>query len=153
MGSVRQRFSPAFLSAGALTLDTGAHALIGPHGSCDLHLGAYAVLRALMQRPGMVVEIGQLVAECWPDVDLEPGHAEGSVRVRVLRARAAIESVGASGKLLRSVSGIGYRIEGAPRVVRAFTLEQAAALDQLLATHPNAALVAAFAVPTAGASA
>jgi len=149
MGSVRQRFSPPFLSAGVLTLDTGAHALIGPRGTCDLHLGAYAVLRALMQRPAIVVEIGQLVAECWPDADLEPGHAEVSVRMRVLRARAAIEDVGASGKLLRSVSGVGYRIEGAPRVVRAFTPEQAAAFDQLLATHPDAALVAAFATPAA----
>lgn len=151
MGLVRQRFSPAFLSAGVLTLDTGAHALIGPGGSCDLHLGAYAVLRAVMQRPGIVVEIGQLVAECWPDADLEPDHAEVSVRMRVARARAAIESVGASGKLLRSVSGVGYRIEGAPRMVRAFTPEQAAALEELLASHPNAALVAAFATPAAGA--
>ncbi len=149
MGSLRQRFSPVFLSAGALTLDTGAHALIGPGGSCDLTLGAYAVLRALMERPGVVIEIGQLVAECWPDADLEPGHAEVSVRMRVLRAREAIANVGASGKLLRSVSGVGYRIEGAPRVVRAFTPEQAAAFDQLLATHPDAALVAAFASPVA----
>lgn len=153
MGLVRQRFSPAFLSAGVLTLDTGAHALIGPGGSCDLHLGAYAVLRAVMQRPGIVVEIGQLVAECWPDADLEPDHAEVSVRMRVARARAAIESVGASGKLLRSVSGVGYRIEGAPRMVRAFTPEQAAALEELLASHPNAALVAAFATPATGAAA
>ncbi len=149
MGPLRQRFSPVFLSAGALTLDTGAHALIGPGGSCDLTLGAYAVLRALMQRPGVVIEIGQLVAECWPDADLEPGHAEVSVRMRVLRAREAIANVGASGKLLRSVSGVGYRIEGAPRVVRAFTPEQAAAFDQMLATHPDAALVAAFASPVA----
>ena len=139
----------AFLSAGVLTLDTSARTLSGPTGTRALHGMTYLFLRTLMRHPGQAVAIEQIVAACWPEPALRPAGVDGAVRARVLQVRQAISQVGASRKLLRMVYRGGYLIEGAPRVVHAFSPEQAAAFHQILATHPDAALVAAFASPTA----
>lgn len=147
MGTLRHSSASAILSAGTLQLDTAAMTLTGPAGTCTVPHGAFALLRALLERPGQVMSLEQLVRACYPEPDQEPGNAEAAVKTRVLRARDAIEHVGGSGTLLRSIYGAGYILDGEPRTVRALTPEQAAALDQILATHPNAALVAAFAGP------
>ena len=135
----------AFLSAGVLTLDTSARTLSGPTGTCVLHGMTYLFLRTLMRQPGQAVVIEQIVAACWPEPALRPAGVGGAVRARAVQVRQAISQVGASRKLLRMVYRGGYLIEGVPRVVRAFTPEQAVAFHQILATHPDAALVAAFA--------
>ena len=150
MGTLRSPFASAVLSAGALQLDTAAMALSGPAGTCTVPHGAFTLLRALMERPGQVMTMEQLVKACWPDPEQEPGNAEAAVKTRVLRAREVIEQIGASGKMLRSVYGAGYTIDGEPRTVRTLTPEQDVALERLLATHPDAALVAAFAAQAPG---
>ena len=152
MGTLRPPSASAVLSAGALQLDVAAMALTGPAGMCTVPHGAFALLRALMERPGQVMTVEQLVKACWPDPEQEPGNAEAAVKTRVLRARDVIEQVGGSGKLLRSIYAAGYTFDGEPRTVRTLTPEQDAALERLLATHPDAALVAAFATQAPGAT-
>lgn len=152
MGALRPPSASAILSVGVLQLDTAAMALSGPAGTCTVPHGAFTLLRALMERPGQVMSMEQLVKACWPEPEQEPGNAEAAVKTRVLRAREVIDQVGASGKLLRSIYGAGYAVEGTPHVVRVFTPEQASTLEQLLATHPDAALVAAFATQAPGAT-
>ncbi len=146
-----QPLPSAFLSAGVLTLDTAAHILSGPAGTRELHGRTYVLLRTLMRQPGQAAPMAQIVEAFWPDPDLQPRKLADAVKGRVLQARHAIAAVGAPRNLLRVVYRGGYLIEGAPRVVRALTPAQAVALDQLLATHPNAALVAAFATQAPGA--
>ena len=142
MVTPRPRFDPPFLSAGDLTLDAAARCLIGPDGECELPVGAYVVLRELMKQPGVAVETGALIAAMWPDPDLEPGHAVKLLRTQVCRTRDLVRKVGVAGTLLRAVNGIGYRLDGEARVVRAFTPAQAEALNTLIRSHPNTALAA-----------
>jgi DNA-binding response OmpR family regulator len=111
----------------------------------DLDLAPYVVLRELMRRPGAVVSQAQLIEASWPDPDLEPARPEDAIRVRICRAREALEQVGAPREQLALRFPRGYSIEGERRVVRSFTPAQAAIVDRLLATHPDRAAVQALA--------
>ena len=146
MASSRPIHPQACLSVGSLVLDAGARTLTGPAGTCDLRVGALAVLRALMRQPGQVVEIGRLIEARWCS-NLEPASAQTAIRMALSRARDAIAHVGGDPKQLRAASGVGYKLIGEAKVVRSFTLEQAALLDQLLASHPDATRVAALVEP------
>lgn len=131
----------ALLTVGELVLDIAARTLTGPIGTSDLTVGAFAVLLALMKNQGAVLETGQLIEARWRP-DLEPANAPTMIRMAVSRARSAIAQVGADPKQLRAVTAVGYRLGGAPRVVRAYTREQAAVLERIIATHPDQQLVA-----------
>lgn len=130
-----------YLSAGVLVLDTHTRSLTGPTGSCRLDVAPFIVLRELMRRPGAVISQEQLIEASWPDQDSEPDHPEDAIRARVCRAREALERVGAPREQLALRFPRGYSIEGERRVVRAYTPRQAAALDRLVATHPDRAAV------------
>lgn len=117
-------------------LDTHAHKLTGPTGEIDLDVAVFVVLRELMRRPGAVVTLARLTEASWPDPDCEPDDVPQALRQRVSRSRAALKRVGVPGSSLRLSFQVGYAIDGAPRVVRALTPAQAAALDALAATHP-----------------
>lgn len=141
MKSALPGFARSLLSAGHLVLDTAARTLTGPTGTCDLSVGAYAVLRALMKSPGVVLETNSLIAERWCP-DLEPANAETSIRMAISRARDAISVVGGNPKQLRAVSGVGYRLDGAAWAVRAYAPGHVELLHRLIASHPDGDLVA-----------
>lgn len=129
------------LSAGALVFDTEARSLIGPSGQIVLDRGSFTLLGELIRHPGATRPLSVLAEVIWPTKVPEPCRAVWAIRMRVMRARKAMEQVGVPGRSLRCVRGVGYRMDGAPQVVRVFSPSQAHALDRLLQTHPDRASV------------
>lgn len=129
------------LSAGALVLDTESRSLNGPSGQIVIERGSYLLLSELMRHPGATLLLSTLAAVIWPTNTPDMSRAVLAVRMRVMRTRKAMEQVGVPGRSLRCVRGVGYRMDGAPQVVRVFSPSQAHTLDRLLRTHPDRAAV------------
>lgn len=128
--------TPPVLTAGPLVLDTGSRLLSGPRGSVRLDLGPYCLLKQLMAHPWQVLPYERLTAAIWPDPEMEPENAVAALRVRAARARDAMQKVGVAPTRLVTQHATGFLIEAEPRVYRALTPMQAAAVDALAATHP-----------------
>lgn len=96
------------LSAGGITLDPAAHTVTADGAPVALTLKEFELLRALMERPGMVFTRDQLLSGIWgTDYDGETRTVD--VHVRTLR-----QKLGACGGLIVTVRGVGYRLEAAP---------------------------------------
>jgi uroporphyrinogen-III synthase len=66
----------------------------------------YAVLAALARRPGVVVPPAQLLAEAWGHA---APHDESAIKHQVARLRRKLDGTGID---IRTVRGVGYRLEG-----------------------------------------
>ncbi len=82
--------------------------LVGPAGRAELTTREAQLWSALLARLGEVVTRAELLARVWgPDFDGEPNVVD--VYVGYLRAK--LEQTGAAGVRLRTVRGLGYRLE------------------------------------------
>jgi DNA-binding response OmpR family regulator len=71
----------------------------------------FDLLRYLAERPGLVLRRGTLMADVW-GVDEPMGSRTVDVHIRRLR-----DKLGADHTLITTVRGVGYRFDGAGRVV------------------------------------
>ncbi len=96
-----------FFRAGSLEIDFAARAVTVKGREVKLTATEYALLKILAQHAGKVVTHKHLLREVWG-----PNAEERSqyLRVYMNHLRKKIERAGAEEKLLRTESGIGYRL-------------------------------------------
>jgi two-component system, OmpR family, KDP operon response regulator KdpE len=96
-----------FFRAGSLEIDFNARAVTVKGREVKLTATEYALLKILAQHAGKVITHKQLLREVWG-----PNSEEQSqyLRVYMTHLRKKIEPADAGDKLLRTESGIGYRL-------------------------------------------
>jgi two-component system KDP operon response regulator KdpE len=96
-----------FFRAGSLEIDFNARAVTVKGREVKLTATEYALLKILAQHAGKVITHKQLLREVWG-----PNSEEQSqyLRVYMTHLRKKIEPADARNKLLRTESGIGYRL-------------------------------------------
>jgi two-component system KDP operon response regulator KdpE len=96
-----------YFTAGHLAMDFTAHTVTVKGKEVKLTATEYALLKVLAQHAGKVVTHKQLLREVWgPNAEEQSQY----LRVYMTHLRKKIESPGAKEKLLRTESGIGYRL-------------------------------------------
>ncbi len=94
---------------GAVTVDLAAHAV--SVAGVDVHLTPteYSLLRVLVQNRGLLMTHRQLLTEVWG-----PEHADATpvLRTHIANLRNKLHSGGHDQRLIRTDSGIGYRLSG-----------------------------------------
>jgi two-component system, OmpR family, KDP operon response regulator KdpE len=109
--AIQRRSSPnpaePFFQSGGLTIDFASRTVTVDGTEVRLTATEYALLKVLAQHAGKVVTHKQLLREVWG-----PNAEEHSqyLRVYVTHLRKKIETGGADEKLLRTETGIGYRL-------------------------------------------
>jgi two-component system KDP operon response regulator KdpE len=106
----RRAASPSdepFFHAGPLEIDFNARVVTMKGREVKLTATEYALLKILAQHAGKVVTQKQLLREVWgPNAEEESQY----LRVYMTHLRKKIEPADADAKLLRTESGIGYRL-------------------------------------------
>ncbi len=96
-----------YFHAGHLGIDFAAHTVTVKGKEVKLTATEYAMLKILAQHAGKVVTHKQLLREVWgPNAEEQSQY----LRVYMTHLRKKIEAPGAKEKLLRTESGIGYRL-------------------------------------------
>ncbi|HEX5019600.1 MAG TPA: response regulator [Candidatus Binatia bacterium] len=96
-----------FFRAGSLAIDYNARAVTVKGREIKLTPTEYALLRVLAQHAGKVMTHKQLLREVWgPNAEEQSQY----LRVYMTHLRKKIESAETGEKLLRTESGIGYRL-------------------------------------------
>lgn len=95
------------LSVGSLVIDRAAHRVSVNGHALDLTATEYKLLLTLAERRGRVQARTQLLQSVW---DAAPDIQTRTVDMHVQRLRAKL---GASGDLIETVRGFGYRMRGA----------------------------------------
>jgi two-component system KDP operon response regulator KdpE len=97
----------AFFQAGHLTIDFNSHTVTAKGHEVKLTATEYALLKVLAQHAGKVVTHKQLLREVWgPNAEEQSQY----LRVYMTHLRKKIEIPEAPEKLLKTESGIGYRL-------------------------------------------
>ena len=97
----------ARFEAGALTIDFNSHTVTVAGREVKLTATEYALLKLLALHAGKVVTQKQLLREVWgPNAEKQSQY----LRVYMMHLRKKIEGPEATEKLLRTESGIGYRL-------------------------------------------
>ena len=98
--------------AGHLTIDFSSHVVTVAGREIKLTSTEYALLQLLAMHAGKVVTQKQLLREIWgPNAEEQSQY----LRVYMMHLRKKIEIEGAPERLLRTESGIGYRLVVPPR--------------------------------------
>lgn len=101
-----------FFQAGSLEIDFNARAVTVKGREVKLTPTEYALLKILAQHAGRVVTHKQLLREVWgPNAEEQSQY----LRVYMTHLRKKIEPADAREKLLRTESGIGYRLVPPPQ--------------------------------------
>jgi two-component system KDP operon response regulator KdpE len=96
-----------YFQAGQLCIDFVAHTVTVKGKEVKLTATEYALLKMLAQHAGKVVTHKQILREVWgPNAEEQSQY----LRVYMTHLRKKIETPGAKEKLLRTESGIGYRL-------------------------------------------
>jgi two-component system KDP operon response regulator KdpE len=96
-----------YFSAGHLAVDFSSHTVTVNQQEVKLTATEYALLKVLAQHAGKVVTHKQLLREVWgPNAEEQSQY----LRVYMNHLRKKIEVADAREKLLRTESGIGYRL-------------------------------------------
>jgi two-component system KDP operon response regulator KdpE len=96
-----------YFRAGPLEIDFNARAVTVKGREVKLTATEYALLKILAQHAGKVITHKQLLREVWgPNAEEQAQY----LRVYMTHLRKKIESADARERLLRTESGIGYRL-------------------------------------------
>ena len=93
------------LTAGEIRLDRARHMVSAAGQEVALTLKEYELLRILMENQGIVFSRDRLLQAVW-DGDFSGGTRTVDVHVATLRTK-----LGGSGDRIRTVRGVGYRLE------------------------------------------
>lgn len=96
---------PQLLRVGALSLNLAEHTVTADDRRVALTLKEYELLRLFMQHPGRVYSRDQLLAKVWEE-DYIGETRTVDVHIGTLRTK-----LGACGDYIRTVRGVGYRLE------------------------------------------
>lgn len=97
----------AYFQAGHLTIDFNSHTVTAKGHEVKLTATEYSLLKVLAQHAGKVVTHKQLLREVWgPNAEEQSQY----LRVYMTHLRKKIEIPDAREKLLKTESGIGYRL-------------------------------------------
>lgn len=95
----------ASLQCGGLLMEMGRHVVTADGVPVELTYKEYEILRLLLSHPGMVFTRDQLLSDIWgQDYDGETRTVD--VHIRTLR-----QKLGACGRHIDTVRGVGYRLE------------------------------------------
>ena len=110
--AVLRRSAPKFttshlLSHGAIRMDPAEHRTVVDGCPVELTLKEYALLKLFLEHPGQVFSRDQLLEQIW-GTDYFGESRTVDVHIGTLRTK-----LGESGSLIRTVRGVGYRLERA----------------------------------------
>ena len=94
------------LVAGDLLLDIERHQVTSSGKEIDLTATEFKLLRLLLERKGRVQTREELLADVW---NYSPDLETRTVDTHVRRLR---EKLGASGEVIETIRGVGYRVSG-----------------------------------------
>lgn len=100
--------SGAVLSLGRLTLDTCAHTVTADGNRVALTLKEFELLKLFLCAPGRVYSREQLLVQVW-GTDYMGESRTVDVHIGTLRTK-----LGSCGEYIRTVRGVGYRLEETP---------------------------------------
>ncbi len=89
-----------------LSVNPGKHQVLADGAEVRLTLKEYELLCFLLENPGMVLSRDRILREIW-GYDFDGENRTVDVHVRNLRSK-----LGRAGDLIRTVRGIGYKVEG-----------------------------------------
>lgn len=92
------------LSAGGLSMNIEKHSVVADGQEVTLTLKEFELLRYLLENSGIVLSRNQILEEVW-GYDYEGETRTVDVHIRSLR-----QKLGASGGIIETVRGVGYRI-------------------------------------------
>ncbi len=93
------------LSVGNIRLDRSGHVVSVAGARIALTLKEYEILRLFMENPGMVFGREKLLSDVW-GVDYMGETRTVDMHIKTLR-----QKLGESGKMIKTVIGVGYRLE------------------------------------------
>ena len=93
---------------GAFAIDRDGRRIRFQGHALDLTRYEYALLEALLQRPGAILSRAQLMDRGW---DSAADSADRTVDTHVKTLRAKLRAAGASGEPIRTHRGLGYALE------------------------------------------
>ena len=97
-----------WVARGAFAIDREGHRIRYRQQLLDQTRYEYAVLDALLQRPGAILSRAQLMDRGW---DSAADSADRTVDTHVKTLRAKLRAAGASGEPIRTHRGLGYALE------------------------------------------
>ena len=100
--------SAKLLSHGNIRMDTGEHQVFVDNGCVELTLKEYALLKLFLKHPGQVFTRDQLLEQIW-GTDYFGESRTVDVHIGTLRTK-----LGDSGGMIRTIRGVGYRLEREP---------------------------------------
>jgi two-component system, OmpR family, copper resistance phosphate regulon response regulator CusR len=106
----KSSFQPAILTVANLELDLLRRRVIRSGKRVDLTAKEFALLELLMRRQGEVLPRSLIASQVW---DMNFDSDTNVVDVAVRRLRAKVDD-GFEPKLIQTVRGMGYRLEGPP---------------------------------------
>lgn len=96
------------LERGEFAIDRDGHRIRFRGGALDLTRYEYALLAALLQRPGAILSRAQLMDRGW---DSDADSADRTVDTHVKTLRAKLRAAGADPDPIRTHRGIGYSLD------------------------------------------
>ncbi|KAA8996265.1 two-component system response regulator CreB [Stenotrophomonas cyclobalanopsidis] len=99
---------PGWREHGAFAIDREGRRIRYHGHALDLTRYEYALLEALLQRPGAILSRGQLMDRGW---DSSADSADRTVDTHVKTLRAKLRAAGASDDPIRTHRGLGYALE------------------------------------------
>jgi two-component system KDP operon response regulator KdpE len=95
------------IDAGGITIDVAAHAVRADGEEIHLTPTEFSLLRVLAVNRGLLLTHRQLLTEVW---GIEYADATAVLRTHIANLRAKLAAAGADRRLIRTESGIGYRM-------------------------------------------
>jgi two-component system, OmpR family, catabolic regulation response regulator CreB len=99
---------PVLVPRGAFTIDDEGHRVHFRGHPLELTRYEYALLRALLQRPGAILSRAQLMERGW---DHDADSADRTVDTHIKTLRAKLRAAGATTDPIRTHRGLGYALE------------------------------------------
>ena len=97
-----------FVARGEFAIDREGHRIRWRGHALDLTRYEYAVLEALLQRPGAILSRAQLMDRGW---DSDADSADRTIDTHVKTLRAKLRAAGADPETIRTHRGLGYSLE------------------------------------------
>ena len=107
-GATAQAATGEWIERGAFAIDREGHRIRYRQQLLDLTRYEYAVLDALLQRPGAILSRAQLMDRGW---DSDADSADRTVDTHVKTLRAKLRAAGADPDPIRTHRGLGYAVE------------------------------------------
>ena len=101
--------APGMLTVGPISMDDGSKQVMVDGAPVSLTPIEYNILKLLLSHPGQVFSSAQIYEQVWND----PAYgSENTVAVHIRHLREKLKDTGERPKYIKTVWGVGYKIEG-----------------------------------------